>query len=132
MAKQIIFYLVLLIRSAGVLAAGDDGTCSEKEKALFLQSVQAAVKSNWNVPYEDRYLVCTVLLKLNWRGEVLHVGIANCGEDPRVHRSVVAAGYTASPVRMPENRACFDRNVIVKLESRALEYAGQDESVDTE
>ncbi len=107
------------------------GNCSAEERAQYEESVHAAVIANWKIPYDDRYLACTVLLSLNWRGEVLNVGIANCGEDARVHRSVVDAGYSASPLRMPENRSCFERNVIVKLEFRPLEFEG-DASVDSE
>ena len=72
------------------------------------------------------------MLSLNWRGEVLNVGIAKCGEDPRVHRSVVSAGYEVSPVRMLENRACYQRNVIIKLESRPLQPEEREDSVDPE
>lgn len=108
------------------------GTCAAEERALYQEAVHDAVVAEWKVPYDHRYIACTVLLSLNWRGEVLNVGIANCGDDPRVHRSVVDAGYSASPLRMPKNRACFERNVIVKLESRPLDFDGRDESVDPE
>ena len=106
--------------------------CDEEERAQYRESVHDAVIANWKVPYDDRYIACTLLLSLNWRGEVLNVGIANCGEDARVHRSVVDAGYSASPIRRPEKRSCFERSVIVKIEFRPLEYEGGPESVDPE
>jgi hypothetical protein len=109
-----------------------DKSCSDDELAEWRDAVQATLVANWRVPYEDRYLACTVMLSLNWRGEVLNVGIANCGEDPEVHRSVVNAGYQASPIRMPENRACLQRNVIIRLESRPLNPGEQEDSVDPE
>lgn len=112
--------------------------CTDQELAEWREAVQAAVVANWRLPYEERYLGCTVMLSLNWRGEVLNVGIANCGDDPVVHRSVVTAGYQASPIRMPENRDCLQRNVILRLEHRPLkaeepeDQAIPDDSVDPE
>ena len=124
------FCLVLPLSMAA--AQIPDRACGDDELAGWRDAVQAALVANWRVPYEDRYLACTVMLSLNWRGEVLNVGIANCGEDPEVHRSVVNAGYQASPIRMLENRACFQRNVIIRLESRPLKPGEQEGSVDPE
>ena len=106
--------------------------CDAEELALYEESVHDAVIANWKVPYEDTHITCTVLLSLNWRGEVVNVGIANCGDDARVHRSVVDAGYSASPLPMPEDRACLERNIIVKIEFRPLGFDGDVESVDPE
>ena len=66
-------------------------------------------------------VVCTVLIKQDFRGEVEQVGIANCGDDPIVHRSIVNAGYRASPMPLPENPACFRRDIIVQLESASID-----------
>ena len=106
--------------------------CSAEEKIQYQESVHDAVIASWKLPYDDRYITCTVLLSLNWRGEVLNVGIAKCGTDARIHRSVVDAGYGASPLPMPEDRACRERSVIVVLEFRPLSFDGDDESVDPE
>lgn len=125
-----IFFLLLLASQA--CAQWFAGECDAKERELYEGAVRDAVIANWKVPYDDRYITCTVLLSLNWRGEVLNVGIANCGDDSRVHRSVVDAGYSASPLPMPDERACFERSVIVKIESRPLSFEGDDESVDPE
>lgn len=125
-----ILCLILPLSSAAVGFPFD--TCSSKEQSAWREAVKAAVVGNWRVPYEDRYLACTVMLSLNWRGEVLNVGIANCGDDARVHRSVVNAGYMASPLRMPDNKSCYERNVILKLESRPLQVEQRDDSIDSE
>ena len=53
------------------------------------------------------------------RGEVMDVGIANCSEDPQIHKSVIDAAYEASPMPRPPSKACFKRDVIVEIESRA-------------
>ena len=122
--------LLLLTSAAG--AQWFSGKCDAEERELYEESVHDAVIANWKVPYEDSHITCTVLLSLNWRGEVINVGIANCGDDARVHRSVVDAGYSASPLPMPDDKACFERNIIVNIEFRPLGFDGDDESVDTE
>lgn len=93
-----------------------------------MQSVRDVILSNWSVPYDDENIECTVLIQQNWRGEVLHVGIASCGDDPRVHKSVVDAAYSSSPIPLPKTEACFSRDVIVRVEARVL----LSESVDPE
>jgi hypothetical protein len=124
--------LLVVLPLTPVTAQFADQGCSDEELAGWREAVQATLVANWRVPYEDRYIACTVMLSVNWRGEVLNVGIANCGEDPLVHRSVVNAGYQASPVRMLENRACYQRNVILRLESRPLTPEKREASVDPE
>ena len=127
-----LFLLFLFLPFSQTAAQLPDRVCTIDELMGWREAVQAAIVANWKVPYEDRYLACTVMLSVNWRGEVLNVGIANCGEDPLVHRSVVNAGYQASPIRMLDNRACYERNVIVKLESRPLKPEEREDSVDPE
>lgn len=127
-----IFLLFLFLPVSQTAAQFPDRGCGIEELIGWREAVHAAVVANWQVPYEERYIACTVMLSLNWRGEVLNVGIANCGEDPLVHRSVVNAGYQASPIRMLDNRACYQRNVIIKLESRPLKPGEPEESIDPE
>ena len=124
--------MCLALPLSQAVAQFPDKGCSDEELAGWRDAVQAALVANWRVPYEDRHLACTVMLSLNWRGEVLNVGIANCGDDPQVHRSVVNAGYQSSPIRMLENRACYQRNIIVRLESRPLTPEEREASVDPE
>ncbi|HSG58677.1 MAG TPA: hypothetical protein VLA06_04030 [Woeseiaceae bacterium] len=124
--------LLLFLPLSQATAQSANRACSIEELMGWREAVHAALLANWKVPYEDRYIACTVMLSVNWRGEVLNVGIANCGEDPQVHRSVVNAGYQSSPIRMLDNRACYERNVIVKLESRPLQPEEREESVDPE
>jgi hypothetical protein len=107
----------------GISVSANDGvaTCDADAQARYLESVRDAILSNWSVPYADENIACTVLIQQNWRGEVLHVGIAACGDDPRVHKSVVDAAYLSSPIPLPKNAACFTRDVIVRVESRVLQ-----------
>ncbi len=130
--RRSVLTLLLLLPPSLALAASMFGKCSDHERERYLESVKQAVYANWDVPYDDESIECTVLLKQNWRGEVLHVGIAKCGDDPRVHKSVVDAGYSASPLPSPENKACRDRNIILQLEARALQVKETPESVDPE
>lgn len=130
--KWVLRIMAMLLLTAPAGAQFTAAECSAEERALYRESVHDAVIAAWKMPYDHRYIACTVLLSLNWRGEVLNVGIANCGDDPRVHRSIVDAGYGASPLRKPANRSCFERNVIVKIEFRPLGSEAGDESVDPE
>ena len=72
----------------GISASANDevATCDANAQARYLESVRDAVLSNWSVPYADQNIACTVLIQQNWRGEVLHVGIASWGDEPRVHK----------------------------------------------
>ena len=125
-------FLVLLLLTSSACAQWIFGECDAAERAAYEEAVRDAVIANWKVPYDDRHITCTVLLSLNWRGEVLNVGIAKCGTDARIHRSVVDAGYGASPLPMPDDRACRERSVIVMIEFRPLGFDGDGESVDSE
>ena len=100
--------------------AEEPAACDANARERYVQSVRDIILSNWSVPYDDENIVCTLLIQQNWRGEVLHVGIANCGDDPRIHKSVVDAAYLSSPIPLPKNEACFSRDVIVRVESRVL------------
>lgn len=113
--------LAVLTVSAAPVSA-QDGVCTTQERDDYYQAVLRAVTAAWRVPYEDRSLACTVLIKQNFRGEVLDIGIARCGDDPRVHKSVVDAGYLASPIPLPVNKACFSRDIILRIESRAQDH----------
>jgi len=97
-------------------------TCTDAEKEIYIHSIAQDVIAAWKPPYKDRTISCRVLIKQNFRGEVLNVGIANCSDDPRIHKSAIDAGYDASPIPLPVNKACFSRDIIIRIESRALDY----------
>ena len=102
-------------RSQVVIA---ETACSEAERDAYFDAIEASIYENWRIPHANRNLSCKVLIKQDFRGEVRDVGIALCGEDPAVHRSVMNAAYRASPMPMPANKSCFARSVIVTIESR--------------
>lgn len=109
-----------LLALASVLrpAAAADTGCSKEEREAYFDAIERRIYENWRVPDANRTLSCKVLVKQDFRGEVRDVGIALCGKDPAVHRSVMNAAYRASPMPLPANKSCFARSVIVTVESR--------------
>jgi len=122
MFRQITIVLGVLLAGWQAVAVEIGDNCSDEEDETYVRTITQAVHAAWAPPYKDRAISCTVLLRQNFRGEVLNVGIANCGDDPRVHKSVIEAGYNASPIPLPANKACFRRDIIIRIETRALEY----------
>ena len=116
MAVRICALIVMMLPVFPVGAQDDD--CSERDREAYLHDVVQAVSAAWKVPYTNRTLSCSLLIKQNFRGEVLNVGIARCGDDPNVHKSVIDAGYEASPLPLPGKKACFSRDIIISLSSR--------------
>ncbi len=102
-----------------VPAEPQQSACTDIEREAYLHEISQAVTAAWKVPIRHRSISCRVLLKQNFRGEVLDVGIARCGKDPVVRKSVVDAAYRASPVPLPANDACFDRDIIIDIHARA-------------
>jgi hypothetical protein len=93
-------------------------SCTSSERAAYFDSIEIKIHENWRVPYQNRSMSCKVLIKQDWRGEVRDVGIAMCGADPVVQRSIINAAYRASPMPMPDNKLCFTESVIVTVEIR--------------
>lgn len=94
-------------------AAANECTAAEREE--YLQEVRNDIIDSWRVPDRSIAFSCTILIKQDFRGEVEHVGIGKCGNDATAQRSVVNAGYRASPMPLPKNRACFSRDLIVTV-----------------
>lgn len=89
--------------------------CSDAERKAYLDEVRRDIQASWKLPYEHKAISCTMLIKQDFRGEVEHVGIGRCGNEKSLLLSVVNAGYRASPMPLPENDACFTRDLIVTL-----------------
>jgi len=107
--------LLLLSHSA---AAQTVAECTTAEREEYFDSIERKIHESWRVPYDNRAISCKVLIKQDWRGEVRDVGIAMCGADPTVQRSIINAAYRASPMPMPGNKTCFAESVIVTIELR--------------
>ena len=111
--------LAFLLLPLTLNAQAPVAACTKLERQQYFDAIEARIHQNWRVPYTYRTLSCKVLVKQDFRGEVRDVGIALCGDDPVVHRSVINAAYNASPMPLPANKTCFSETVIVTIESRA-------------
>jgi hypothetical protein len=117
MNQSILAGLGILLLSQS-FAADTLPSCTNSERAAYFDSIERNIHENWRVPYQNRSMSCKVLIKQDWRGEVRDVGIAMCGTDPVIQRSIINAAYRASPMPMPDNKLCFTESVIVTIEVR--------------
>lgn len=110
--------IVMLLWSSISFATDEPVKCTAADLESYLSEIREKLYENWNVPYQNRSIACTLLIKQSFRGEVLYVGIAECTDDAQIHKSVIDAAYQASPIPLPIVKACFRRDAIVKIESR--------------
>ncbi len=122
MFRALTITLGVMLAGWPALAIEVGDNCSDSDRDTYLLSIAQDVTAAWKPPYQDQTITCTVLIRQNFRGEVLNVGIANCGDNPRIHKSVVDAGYFASPIPLPTNKTCFRRDVIIRIEFRAQDF----------
>lgn len=111
-------FVILFLSLTPALAQDDDQyrECSAYERGAYLQSLHSKLISNWRVPIGVHSVTCTVLIAQNFRGEVLDAGVEDCSsQDAKLIKSIKDATYRSSPLPMPENRACFERKVRVRL-----------------
>ena len=121
--KRILPFLLVLLLSLQAMSEDEVPVCNSIERDDYFDSIESKIYENWRIPYKARNIDCTILIKQDWRGEVRDVGIANCSDDIFIHRSVVNAAYRASPMPLPDNKACFTDTVIVRIQSRTLSHA---------
>jgi len=107
----------LLILPGLSLGAGDAAaTCSQEEWDAYYLALQNHVKSNWQRPFDNQAITCTMLLRLDFRSEVEDVEILTCDDDELVRKSAEDAGYNSSPLPVPKNRACFSKQITIRLQ----------------
>jgi len=117
MSRTTLALLGLSLLSPAIVAESVS-VCTKAEREEYFDSIERKIHESWRVPYDNRSISCKVLIKQDWRGEVRDVGIAMCGEDPALQRSIINAAYRASPMPMPGNKTCFAESVIVTIEIR--------------
>ncbi len=122
--KSVFLAAVLAALSAAAGAQEEGQECSSSDYEAYLAAVRSKFYENWKPPKYAVALNCRVLIKQNFRGEVLYVGTAKCTEDPTVQKSVVDAAYQASPLPLPARKTCFRRDVILEIESRLPDDRG--------
>ncbi len=111
-----IVLLALLVLPSLTLGQDDAAaTCSQDAWDEYFATIRNHVKSYWNPPLDAQAISCTVLLRQDFRSEVEHVEILSCGDDEKVHTSVEYAGYAASPLPIPKNKACFSQQMTIRL-----------------
>ncbi len=113
--RSLLLGLFLWIAPAAAQNTNQYGECSQVERETYLQIMRQELVSNWRVPSRNRNRACTVLIAQTFRGEVLNASVEDCGDDPELIRSIEDAVYLSSPLPIPENRACFERNVRLRL-----------------
>jgi hypothetical protein len=111
------FILYATLLAPGLLTAQDTGStsCTQSDMDEYRTDVSNHVFDNWVPPFEYRRLSCTILLTQNFRSEVDYVEILKCDSEISVRKSAEKAGYESSPLPQPRNRACFSKQLSVRL-----------------
>ena len=117
--------LPMLVLPTAVLVAqpvDSPRPCNSADMDAYRAELRQALQASWKSPRTTTSVTCTVIIAQNFRGEVLDVGVEECSQDfPGLKRSVENAAYDASPLPLPQNRACFDRRVRLQLEYRTAD-----------
>ncbi len=108
-------YALLIVPSLMFAADDRSTTCSQTDWNEHFATINGHVRSNWHPPIEYRPISCTILLRLDFRSEVAHVEILSCDDDEAIRKSAEDAGYVSSPLPKPRNRACFSKQMTVRL-----------------
>jgi len=111
------YVLYALLTWPGLLLAEYDSsaTCSRSEWNEYFDHINHHVTSFWRLPFRHSPISCTILLRLDFRGEVQNVEILACDDDESVWKSAENAGYLSSPLPKPRNLACFLDQMTVRL-----------------
>jgi membrane protein involved in colicin uptake len=107
--------LFLLLTPVAAQEAGQYLECTANERDAYKQLLQRKLTANWRVSSQYRNVACTVTIAQNFRGEVLNAAVEDCADDPVLKKSAEDAAYSSSPLPTPENRACFERQIRVRL-----------------
>ena len=121
MRRQLLQWLCIALLAPATGGADEDDDlrpCSRAEERAYEVALREALTAAWTVPRRDVTFSCTVVIVLNFRGEVLNAGVEDCPDDAAIKKSVEDAAYEASPLPAPENRNCRDRTTRVRLTHR--------------
>ena len=100
----------------GISACGSNpmdaqpASCSAVEGQLYARGVHAAITRNW-LPPTDLAVACTVDIRQGVDGAILDFRFADCNDDAAIRRSVSAAVQKSSPLPLPANAVCFERDI---------------------
>ena len=122
MSKLILLSALSIALSLQLAASDEVQSCTAQERSAYHQQLTQAIHAAWQVPNFDVGYSCTVIVALNFRGEVLNVGVEDCSrDDAAIRKSIEDAAYDASPLPLPANRSCLDRTVRLRLERRSTD-----------
>ena len=109
--------IIAVIFSPSVLSAAGApvAPCSQESWDEYFAKVQSHVIGHWRPPFSYRAFSCVILIRLDFRSEVEHVEILTCDDDQKVLNSAENAAYLSSPLPRPKNRACFSKQMTVRL-----------------
>ena len=120
-----ILAIILLLTVIAPLDSGADDqsrACSAAERKAYAEQLAQAVHGAWQPPDFGEGYRCVAIVALNFRGEVLNVGVEECSRDDlSIHKSVEDAAYDASPLPLPGNRSCLDRTMRLRLVHRVTD-----------
>jgi len=89
--------------------------CSQDEWDEYFTEIHNHVIGHWKPPFSYRAISCVILIRQDFRSEVEHVEILACDENKKVFKSAENAAYLSSPLPKPKNRACFSKQMTVRL-----------------
>jgi colicin import membrane protein len=99
---------------AALPAAAADEPCTEQQRAEYVDRLQRRINGNWRLPSHYREIDCTVVVVQSFRGEVLNATIEDC-TDPEIRKTIENATYLSSPLPMPRNESCFQREISLRI-----------------
>lgn len=113
---QLAAIIAVIFSPSLLFAAGEPvEPCSQDEWDEYFAAVQNHVIGHWRPPFNYRAMSCVVLIWQDFRSEVEHVEVLTCDEDEKVFKSVENAAYLSSPLPRPKNRACFSKQMTIRL-----------------
>jgi hypothetical protein len=112
---QYVLYALLFLPGLLTAEGSRSTSCSEIAMDEYQSEVLNHVVGNWVRPFDYRRLSCIIVLTQNFRGEVDYVEILDCDSEISVRKSAEDAGYVSSPLPMPKNRACFSKQLSIRL-----------------
>ena len=90
-------------------------SCSAIEGQLYAREVHGTITRNW-LPPVDVEIACTVLIRQGADGIIQDFRFADCNDDAGIQRSVSAAVQKSSPLPLPANAVCFERDIRLVFE----------------
>ncbi len=89
--------------------------CPAVDMEAYTTIIKQSVLASWQPSRGEEAKKCVVVLAQSFRGEVLNVGFEDCEHLENVRKSIEDAVYLSSPLPLPANTHCFERNLKISL-----------------